>query len=98
MIVDNLPGATEIPPALSGEEDIIFYETGWPVGGHYCPNKGGKIVERCPGKRKYYLHNHYKYEDRIPQTGKEYVLGHDHDGRWPDSVGQCGKQKTDSLL
>merc|ERR1711871_1149283 len=58
MIVDNLPGATEIPPALSGEEDNIFYETGWPVGVHYCPNKGGKIVERCPGKRKYYLHNH----------------------------------------
>ena len=43
MIVDNLPGATEIPPSLSGEKDNIFYETGWPIGGHYCPNENEKV-------------------------------------------------------
>ena len=87
MIVDNLPGATEIPPALSGEEDNIFYETGaswraWRIG--------GKIVERC--WRKYYLHNHYKYEDRIHKPEKNMFSDTitTDDARL---VSQCGKQK-----
>jgi transmembrane 9 superfamily member 2/4 len=54
MIVDNLPAATEIPPALTGDKDQVFFETGWPVGGSYCPNN----KENCGRKRRYYLHNH----------------------------------------
>ena len=71
MIVDNLPGATEIPPSLSGEKDNIFYETGWPIGGHYCPNENERVKDKCPGKRKYYLHNHLsmKIEYHQPEEG-----------------------------
>ena len=54
MIVDNLPAATEIPPALTGDKDQVFFETGWPIGGSYCPNN----KENCGRKRRYYLHNH----------------------------------------
>eukprot|EP00505_MAST-04D_sp_SCG-Rhode-Island_P001055 Stramenopile-MAST_4_protein_1055 len=54
MIVDNLPGATEVPPVISNGNDMVFFESGWPLGGSYCPNNKNS----CPGKRKYFLHNH----------------------------------------
>ena len=58
MIVDNLPGATEIPPALSGEEDNIFYETGWPLGGITARIRRKKSLNGVLVKESIICNNH----------------------------------------
>ena len=68
MIADNLPGATEIPPALSGEEDNIFYETGGQLAGIIARIREEKSLNVALAKERItYNHLSMKIEYHKPE-------------------------------
>ena len=75
MIADNLPAATPIAVAATGDEEGIqpYYSMGWPVGGKYCTK--GDSSRAPPTTAAYFVYNHsFRMYYHTPDPAQESVV------------------------